>query len=267
MRIFFGDEAQQALLRRGAAMRAVTAQDPRFTYYGRTVGGTALGEVPLETVIALAQLQGNSNLAFVPDADVPALRATCDKRGLKVAHYVKWEGGSKARAAADALIATQRVPEDLTVAWLDRDLPEKLRQGFADTALLCGVLPPALDVLTGERQPGIACLAHDASGKVVCCAAAASYLAPEHPHGRSQCWWGMLATHPDRRGERLSLLLGALALREMHRRYGFSDFMTGVEPGNSASEAVCARMGLAPLGLSIVGMADPALLPGGRMTK
>jgi len=75
------------------------------------------------------------------------------------------------------------------------------------------------------------------------------------------------ATHPGRRGDRLSLLLGAHALMEMHRRFGFTGAMTGVAPGNRASEAICRRMGLAPRGLSIVGMADPALLPGGRMTK
>jgi len=248
-------------------MQALTERDPRFTYYGRTVGGTSPDEVPLDAVVALAQLQGNSNLSFVRDAEVADLRAACEGRGLTTTHYVKWEGGDAALAAAGQVIAAQALPGDLTLAWLDADLPESLRAGFAATALLCGVLPPAFDVLTGARQPGVACLAHDGTGRVVACAGAARYLHPDHPDGRRQCWWGMLATHPDRRGQRLSLLLGALALREMHRRHGFVEVMTGVEPGNAASEAVCRRMGLAPRGLSILGMAYPTLLPGGRMTR
>jgi hypothetical protein len=186
---------------------------------------------------------------------------------MTVAHYVKWEGADDALATARSLLAAQALPADLALSWLNGETPETLREGLAETALLCGVLPPAFDVLSGDTQPGVACLAHDGAGRVVSCAAAASYLHPGHPMGARQCWWGMLATHPGRRGERLSLLLGAHALLEMNRRFGFTGAMTGVEPGNAASEAICRRMGLAPRGLSILGMADPALLPGGRMTK
>ena len=267
MAVHYGSEAQRALLRCGAEMRRLTDGDPRFTYYGRTVGATSPGDAPVDIVVALARLQGNSNYSFVPDAEVPALRATCQAQGMAVTHYVKWEGADDALAAARSILAARALPGDLTLSWLDGALPEARREGLAETALLCGVLPPALDVLSGETQPGVACLAHDRAGRVVCCAAAARYLHPDHPMGGRQCWWGMLATHPGRRGERLSLLLGAHALLEMHRRYGFTGAMTGVEPGNSASEAICRRIGLAPRGLSIVGMADPALLPGGRMTK
>jgi len=267
MRVHYGSAAQQALLRRGAEMRRLTDRDSRFTYYGRTVGATGPDEAPLDCVVALARLQGNSNYSFVPDAEVPALRAACAAQGMTVTHYAKWEGADDALAAARSILAAQALPGDLTLAWLDGALPEPLRGSLAETALLCGVLPPALDVLAGQTQPGVACLAHDAAGRAVCCAAAARYLHPDHPMGARQCWWGMLATHPGRRGDRLSLLLGAHALMEMHRRFGFTGAMTGVAPGNRASEAICRRMGLAPRGLSIVGMADPALLPGGRMTK
>ena len=267
MRVHYGSEAQQALLRRGAEMRRLTDRDPRFTYYGRTVGATSPHEVPLALVVALARLQGSSNFSFVPDAEMPSLRAACEAQGMTVAHYVKWEGADDALSAARSILGAQALPGDLTLCWLDGDLPEPLRESLAETALLCGVLPPALNVLSGQTQPGVACLAHDAAGRVVSCAAAAGYLHPDHPMGAQQCWWGMLATRPDRRGDRLSLRLGAHALLEMHRRYGVTGAMTGVEPGNRASEAICRRMGLAPRGLSILGMADPALLPGGRMTK
>jgi hypothetical protein len=34
----FGSDEQRALLRRGCAMAELLRQDPRFSYYGRTVG-------------------------------------------------------------------------------------------------------------------------------------------------------------------------------------------------------------------------------------
>ena len=77
----------------------------------------------------------------------------------------------------------------------------------------------------------------------------------------------MLATHDTRRSESLSIILGAEVLIEMHERYGFTEFFTGVEAGNAPSEAVCTRMGLRNTSQSILSVADPSLLPGGRMTK
>jgi RimJ/RimL family protein N-acetyltransferase len=53
----------------------------------------------------------------------------------------------------------------------------------------------------------------------------------------------------------------------MMERYGFTRVFTGVEPGNAASEAVCTRVGLTPVGTSTLGVADPTVLTSGRMTK
>lgn len=77
----------------------------------------------------------------------------------------------------------------------------------------------------------------------------------------------MLATHPARRGNRLSLVLGAHALIDMETRFGFRAFMTGVEPGNTPSEAVCARVGMSRGDLAIIACTDPLALASGRMTK
>jgi len=77
----------------------------------------------------------------------------------------------------------------------------------------------------------------------------------------------MLATDPSRRGERLSLILGADTVLESHRSFGFTQFFTGVASGNAASEAVCTKLGLTRrTGISLT-MGDPNLVPGGRMTK
>ena len=77
----------------------------------------------------------------------------------------------------------------------------------------------------------------------------------------------MLATDPARRGHGLSLILGAHDLLDMETRFGFQAFMTGVEPGNAPSEAVCARAGMSPGNDAIIACTDPHALASGRMTK
>ena len=77
----------------------------------------------------------------------------------------------------------------------------------------------------------------------------------------------MLATHPDWRGKGLSVVLGSLLLEQMHKEFGFTLFYTGIEPGNTASEAVCSKIGLTITSNRIVTVADASQLPGGRMTK
>jgi RimJ/RimL family protein N-acetyltransferase len=162
--------------------------------------------------------------------------------------------------------AAHALPDDFTVVRIEPGTSAEKLALLAELALACGVLPPAGAALRGIGKPGLALLAVDADGRAVACAAAAAYLHTDHPLGY-QCWWGMLATAPERRGQRLALSLGAVAMLEARERLGFDEVFTGVEPGNAASEAVCARLGLRPEDRSVLGVADPNLVPGGRMTK
>lgn len=84
---------------------------------------------------------------------------------------------------------------------------------------------------------------------------------------KSPAWWGMLSTRDDQRGRGLSIYLGAAVMAEMAARHGYTDFFTGVTPGNAPSEAVCSRMKLFDDGTLILSAVDPTLMPGGRMTK
>ena len=266
-RDLFGSPEQMALLARGAALHRVTASDPTRTYYGRTVGLTGPEAGDLDVLAALALLQGNASYAKLPDASIADLTRDCEARGLKPVHYARWEGGSDALARARKIIDGTPLPTDLTLGWVTKDTPDPVRAAVADMALDCGVLPPSFAVLSGTLRPGVACFAVEPSGRVVSLAGAAAHLHADHPDGRTECWWGMLATRVERRGARLSLLLGAHALVAMMDRHGFSRVFTGVEPGNAASEAVCARVGLTPSGTSVLGVADPSVLTSGRMTK
>lgn len=262
-----GNDAQRALLARGRAMFDLLGDDPGLTYYGRTVGLAAPDPEGLGRLVSLARLQGNGSCCNVPHSSVSTLRQQAEALGLGVVHYAIWAGGAPVVDAARKEVAGDGWPGDLSMVWLDAETPDDVLAAFGEMALGCGVLPPALDVLTGATRPGAALLAVEPSGRVVACAAAAAYYHPDHPQGATTCWWGMLATHPDRRGARLSLRLGAEVTLRMADRYGFSTFFTGVEPGNTPSEAICRRAALSETDTAVLGLADPALLPGGRMTK
>lgn len=264
---YFGSDAQQALLARGRATFDLLKDNPRFGYYGRTVGLIEGSEGDVEALKSLTQLQGNSNIARVPAAQVPALIAACKALGLAPVHYSRWVSGETALSTARDSVERCALPDGLSLHWLSPETPQEIRAAFAQTALSCGVLPPTLSALTGELRPGAACFALTQDGQVASLAASSAVALAGHPDETRECWWGMLSTREEWRGHSLSLLLGAHVMLRMHERYGFVRFMTGIEPGNRASEVISARSGLVATDEAIIGAADPALLPGGRMTK
>ncbi|MDU8912617.1 N-acetyltransferase [Aestuariicoccus sp. MJ-SS9] len=264
---YFGSPEQRALLRRGRALFEILKDEPGYTYYGRTVGLATPGDGGIARLAALARLQGNSNISRLPDDILPELVAATEAAELTPAVYARWVGAEDAIRAARRIVEETSLPPGLTAMWLTPETPRPVLDAFAETALSCAVLPPSLEVLTGCLRPGLTRIAVAEDGSVASCAAAAAYLHPGHPHGATECWWGMLATAERWRGHRLSLRLGAEALLEMRARHGFTTFFTGVEPGNAPSEAVCARIGLQKEPFATLGVADPSLVPGGRMTK
>ena len=264
---FFGNADQQALLRRGQALAVLTRDDSRYSYYGRAVGLVEPADGDIDQLAALAVAQGNSNYSAVPSAQVAGIISDLEARDLVPLHYAKWEGAETALTAAQQVADSVPLPGDLTIVRVDATTPFAQLQSFADMALACSVLPMSGDMLRGNSKPAICLLAVDPQSNVVSCAAAASFAHPDHATYGGQAWWGMLATDPARRGQRLALILGAQAMLQMNTEFGYCDFMTGVEPGNAPSEAVCRRMGLAPQGYSVIGCADPRALASGRMTK
>jgi hypothetical protein len=264
---YFGNEAQRTLLQRGRDLHELTASDPRFTYYGRTVGLRGSEDGPLEHLIALARLQGNSNYSDLAMSEAEDMADDLTARGMAPVIYARWEGGEDTLAKALEIGADTSLGRHLTIQRLTEDTPEDLIAAFAETALTCGVLPPATAALSGRIRPAVTLFAATAKGEVASCASTCAFLSDAHADARRICWWGMLSTHPDHRGARLSLILGARVIRQMHESHGFSRFFTGVVPGNAASEAVCSHLALAPTGRAILGVADPSAVPGGRMTK
>jgi hypothetical protein len=264
---FFGSPEQTALLRRGHALHAALRDDPRMCYYGRLVGLSTPDDGDIDLLCNLVTLQGVSNYAAVPASQTDALRAQIEARGLVVTTFRRWTGAAKALARARSILDTTALPDDVTSHPIDTTSPPRHLHQLAEVATICGVLPPAGGVLRGRIKPGAARVATEPSGRAVCCAGAAGFAHPDHPTLGHETWWGMLATHPDRRGAKLSLILGAQTMLDMHRRYGAHTFMTGIQSGNAASESICARLGLAPDGANVLNVVDPAALKGGKMTR
>lgn len=264
---FFGNDDQRALLRRGRGMATLLGKDRRYSYYGRTVGLVEPEDGDIDQLAALATVQGNAAYGAVPLDQVEGIKTSMQTRGLVPMHYDKWQGAHPAIAAARQVVATLSLPEDVTMLRLDASTEHSKLSSLADMALSCGVLPLCGEVLRGLLRPAVCLVAIDRASKVVSCAASSAYAHEDHPKLGRQAWWGMLATDPLWRGQRLSLVLGAHALLEMETRFGFCDFMTGVEPGNAPSESICDRMGLSRGSSAIIGCADPRALASGRMTK
>lgn len=262
---YFGTPAQQDLARRARALFEVVKDDPRFTYYGRGVGIVRPQDGGVDLMSAVIALSGACHFAATADEEVPQIEAALQDRGLSTTVFVRWTGGDEAIAKARDIVAQVALPSDVTVHPINAQSPAAHLIKLAEVADTAGVLTPAGSVLRGRTRPGLGLVALDSNGRAVSCAGASGFCHPDHPEYASQCWWGMLATHPDRRGERL--VLGAMALIEMRDRYGFDTFMTGVVGGNTASEALCKRLGLSPDGKSVVSVVDAALVPGGRITK
>ncbi len=264
---FFGSPEQQAMQRRGLALYDLVGHDRATTYYGRGVGMVWGSSDVTEQLQRLTTVLGVSSIAGVPEAEAPRLRAEIEAQGYAVTQYVNWEGGEDALAAAEATLAEHVLPVDLTAQVIHSMSPRAHLAALAKVSLEAGVLPVAGCILRGRRRPGLGVVALDADGQGVSCAAASTYAHPDNAAFGPVAWWGMLATRPDRKGQRLALILGAMAMREMHVRYGIRRFFTGVQPGNAPSEAVCTRMGLRPKGRATLTVVDPTVLPGGKLTR
>ena len=263
---YFGSEAQQGLQWRAEQLWSLIAQDPRFSSHGRAVALADYREDSLPAQLALARLQGVCPIEGIDSASAKIRKASLEAEDLAVDEYVSWTGDRKSFEAARTILTDRALPDDLTVVEIDPTTPPEELQKLDALTQTCDVLLPMGSFLRGWQKPSAFLYAKDSEGRVVAASAAVAQVHPDHPKSDT-VWWGMLATDPARRGQRLALILGAQAMLEMNAKFGYCDFMTGVEPGHAPSAAVCTRMGLAPKGFSVIGCADPRALASGRMTK
>ncbi len=264
---YFGSPSQVAVLKRGRALFEVLKDDERMSCHGRTVSLISPQYGSLSLLARLAELQGAAHYANVSSDEIETVLAGAHKYGLSTVNYARWEIHADQIASRKDVTDNPALPDGLSIERLTPDTPEATVQSFAQTSLACGVLPAWRSAHTGQVLRSRTLVAVTPDGQVASSAYATSYITGTSALATSECFWGLLNTHPDWRGKGLSVILGSMLLAQMHKDFGFTQFYTGIEPGNAASESVCSKIGLRKSDNRIVTVADASQLPGGRMTK
>lgn len=263
---YFGDAAKIALMQRSAALYQLVKGDPRFAYYGRLV---ALGGPDHETfdmIAALAKLQGAGVCYYFPKTAVDELFARLEDAGFKTDRHEHYWGGEEAFCAARQATANQGLPDDITVRRLDDKTPPALVKEVVGLLHSCGVMPVPGSFLRGQARPGITLVAVDGSGDVVASASSIVLHHRDSTHA-TDVFWGMLATREDRRGERIALHLGAMAIEHMWLNEGARGFITGVRRDNRSSQALCNKLVVRDTDWIFAQCLDEAMLGGTSVTK
>ncbi len=263
---YYGSPESVAAMKRSAALWSLVRDDPRFAFYGRLVGLSQPVENTAEVIGALARLQGGSPCYFFPKSEVPALFSELDRNGLSTDRHEHFFGDETAYTAAKGVLSDYCLPSDLSVQRLDDATPGRF---VADAVALmesCGVMPVPAAYLRGRQGRGLCLVATDGDDKPVAVATSIFMHPAGGPHAKT-VFWGMLATRPDRRGQKIALILGAQAIVHMWEQEGARGFMTGVRQDNVSSAALCNRLGVADTEWTYAVCVDPQTLGRKSVTK
>lgn len=263
---YFGTEAQQGLQWRTEQLWRLVKDDQRFSCHGRAVALADYDKDNLSIHLALARLQGVSPLEGVDLASAAVRKSELQEEGLACDEYAEWIGGKNSISAAQSMLQDRSLPDDLTVTEIGLTTPLADLKKLDSLTQRCDVLLPMGSFLRGKHRPSVFLFAKDTDGRVVGASAAVAQFHADHPKSGT-VWWGMLATDDTRRGEGIALILGAMALREINQKFGYTDCFTGIRAGNEPSEALCTKLGLAPSGdVDLIAIYPPAF-SGGQLTK
>lgn len=263
---FHGSRDQQSVQRKAAALWALVRDDLRFGSHGRAIAVAYSVSALLEAQIALTRLVGASACEFVPTEAAGEYVSKLEDAGLKTDTFQNWQTGPDALNAARNVIKSRPLADDLELVSVSPQSPPGDLAALNTLTQSCGVLLPNGAFMRGQERPAVCIFVRDRQGTPVCTSAAVTMFHPDHPLGK-QSWWGMLATHPNRRGEGLALNLGAQSMLAQHERFGNESFFTGIREGNTASENLCTKLGLAPSGHTIVVAIEPSAFSGNQITK
>lgn len=120
--------------------------------------------------------------------------------------------------------------------------------------------------MRGRARRGVNLVASDELGRPIASASSFVLHHPSSPHA-NDVFWGMLATRPDRRGEKIALVLGAMTIVHMWEREGARGFMTGVREDNVSSRALCTRLDVTDSDWIYAQCIDPHLLRSSTITR
>jgi GNAT superfamily N-acetyltransferase len=262
----FGPPPSQALQARVWAKWQDLRDDPAIVTHGRALGLASPEVAPLSRQVAMAREMGAAACEHVHEADVAARFAALEVEGLKTDSFVGWRSSAETLTLARARLAARPFAEDLTLGFVGPDTPHEIMAGLDAVTQACDVLLPLGPFLRGLERPAVCAYVAEPSGRIVGASASVEMF-----HSASSwpglCWWGMLSTYSERRGEGIASRLGAMVLDEMNRRHGMTEFFTGIRIDNAPSEALCTQLGFARTPYHVVIAFDPVLMAGGRLTK
>lgn len=263
---YFGNEGQQRMQAAADSLWTLVQDDPRYAYAGRAVGINAPEAQDAPRVMALARIQGATLSGYVARDVLETFKAAAASDGLSTDQWDHFCGGAACIETCAAYARAFHLPGGYTV---HRNGPETGDSDFdrmADTALACGVLPPAAAALQGLTRQGVCFWLEAPDGGAAACAGAVLGGHPESRMSRT-AWWGMLATRPEDRGKSLSLYLGALAVLYLHETCGAEEFFTGIRSDNHVSRHLCAKLGVVPTSLACMAVLDPVFFGKDGLTK
>jgi len=263
---YFGSDAQIKLMHRAGLLWELLKSDPDYSFSGRMVELCNPVENAFGKVVSLARLQGATGCQYYPADDADNFCSNLHATGLTTSRYEQFWGGEGAYAASTQLLDAVALPDDLNVIQVDTNTPATLVAELAKLSLSCGVMQVPGRAMRGQLQKGVCLLVLDGSGKAI--ATASSYMSfnPSSSHP-NDAFWGMLATHPDRRGEKIGALVGAMAIVHMWENHGARGFTTGIKADNSASMAMCKKLGVVGSNWTLLGVIDTELFGDGAITK
>lgn len=263
----FGTTAQKTVSRRARDMWKLLQDDPRFSYNGRIVAVAGyIGDKTAEKLAALARLQGSTTCHFLPKEKAERIEQALEAQGLATNIWEFCKGSKQAYDTAQEILANYRLPSDISVTQLDARTDKSFVSDFASMVGACGVLVMAGRVMRGIDIPGITLAAVDRSGKVVASAWGYKCYHPQSAFS-DQAFWGGLTCHPDRRGKKIALILGALCIVRLWEKLEVRGICTGIARDNTASFALCEKLGVLKSGQIGLGVSDPEMFHGATLTK
>lgn len=265
--IIAGSDAQVAMVRRAQALHALLHDDPRFCFQARTVSLVGLDAQAVDTTIALARLQGYSSVQFAPRQEGASIAAAFRAAGLSPVTWDQYWGRDSALEASRTFLDGFDAPAGLTLHKATPRTDDATIRAICELSLAQGVVPPPGSAMRGAAGPrGAFFYVADRNGAVAAVGGGFMSYHPDSPRA-DEAFWGMLATAPEWRGQRLACWVGARAVQALHDRYGARGFSSGVKPDNPASQAMCSRLGITRSEFIYAGAVDPVLMGSAPVTR
>ncbi|MEP0940248.1 MAG: GNAT family N-acetyltransferase [Rhizobiaceae bacterium] len=263
---YFGDSEKIALAKRSAHLWSLLKEDSRFAFQGRIVLLSEPGEDMVETMVAMAKLQGGAVCNYFPIDKAKQTITELQAHGLETVEHVHLRGDKSSLEASLKALDSYVLPEDLTITSFDETTPSGLVEEVVEMSERCGVTSVPGWVMRGAGPKGVYLVAQNQDGEPVACAA--SFMChPESSSHADDAFWGMLATREDRRGQRIAFLLGAQAIVHMWNEHNARGFITGVSAENPSSMALCKKLGLSETEWQYISCVDKTIFARSSITK